>query len=181
MSGEHANIDERLHTFTDDARRADAIAARRRRNDRRVAASLSGTFAGTLTELAETNATVTILTRTGSNVRGQVVGLGPNLVVLATSDRSRTVLQFASIHGLREPGAGHDRTIDAITDGPDLAHILDEQAEGQGRLAFTLSSGHKVIGHISRVGIDQVVVTLDGDGESMTIPLPAIDQVVIER
>ena len=179
MTSESSNFDARLAELADEARRTEAIQARRQHDDRKLAAALSGTFAGTLTEIAETGAPVTVQMRTGGIVRGQIVSLGPNVVVLRVNESSLTVLSRLAIEGLREVGAGHDRMIDVIDGGANLAEILDNYAQGGRRVAFTLSTGNIMMGRIDRVGIDQVVIRLDGDGESMTIPLTAVDQVTV--
>lgn len=179
MTRESSNFDARLAELADEARRTEAIQARRQHDDRKLAAALSGTFAGTLTEIAETGAPVTVQMRTGGIVRGQIVSLGPNVVVLRVNESSLTVLSRLAIEGLREVGAGHDRMIDVIDGGANLAEILDNYAQGGRRVAFTLSTGNIMMGRIDRVGIDQVVIRLDGDGESMTIPLTAVDQVTV--
>ena len=179
MKGEQHSFDSQLHALTDEARRAEAIEQRRQRSNRAMSAALSGTFLGTLTELAETGATATILTRTGSAIRGQIAAVGPDIVVVQAAERARTIVRHAAIEGLREPGVGHNRTVESITNGPELAHILDGYVGEQTRMAFTLSTGNKMMGRIDRVGLDQLVITLDGGGETMTIPLAAIDQVVI--
>ena len=181
MHEPHGDFDSHLHALADEARRQEAIAARRRKADRRVSAALSGTFAGTLTELAEAGSVVSILTRVGSAIRGQIIALGPEVLVVRTGDQNRVALRTSAIEGVRESGSGHDRTVDEITSGADLAQILDAQAHDRRRVSFTMSSGNHIMGQINRVGLDQVVVTLDGDGETMTVPLFAIDQVVIER
>ena len=180
MQGEtHNNFDAGLQSMTDDARRSEAIEARKRRGDRRVAAGLSGTFAGTLTEIAESRSAVTVLTRTGSTLRGHIVSIGPDVIALGSTDRTRVVVRLQAIEGLRETGQGHDRNIAAVTGGLDLADVLDEAGNQRSRVTLTLASGNALAGHIDRVGIDQVVLTLDGDGEAMTVPLAAIDQVVV--
>lgn len=172
-------FDAQLDSLADEARRDEAIRARRQRADRRLAAALSGTFSGTLTELYETGATVTVLTRTGATIRGQIAEIGPDVVVLRSGARSRVIVSRVAIEGLREPGVGHDRTIHEIDGGAEMASLLDEYAAHRDRAAFTLSTGNRLMGTIDRVGIDQVVISLDGEGESMTIPLIAIDQVVL--
>lgn len=179
MQQEYGDFDSQLHALSDDARRQEAIAARRRKSDRQVAAGLSSTFAGTLTELAETGSIVTVVTRTGGTIRGQITALGPEIVVVRASDQASVILRTAGIEGLRERGAGHDRGVDAINSGADLALILDTYAQERHRVSITLASGNHMMGRVDRVGMDQLVITLDGDGESMTVPLSAIDQVVI--
>lgn len=179
MPGEQSSFDAQLHTLADDERRAQAIAARRRRGDRRAVAELSGTFLGTLTEVAETNGVVTVLTRTGSSFRGQVTSLGSEIVVLKAGEEINVVIRLEAVEGLREFGSGHDRTVESISNGPQLADVLDTYATERRRVSLTLSRGNNVVGSISRVGLDQIVLILDGDGETMTVPLAAIDQVVV--
>ena len=181
MPGEQSGFDAQLHTLTDTERRAQAIEERRRRSDRRAAAELSGTFLGTLIELLETSGVVTVLTRAGSNFRGQVVAVGPAIVVLRVGDGIQVVVRQAAIEGLREFGSGHNRTIEELSSGPQLADVLDSYATDHQRVSLTLSRGNNLVGSVSRVGLDQIVLILDGDGESMTIPLSAVDQVVVSR
>lgn len=172
-------FDSGLTALTDEARRAEAVAARQRRSDRKLSAALSGTFSGTLTELAETGAAVTVHLRSGHAVRGSLEALGPDIVIVSTGDATHAVVSRLAIEGIRESGAGHDRMVDSIESGPDLAQILDTYGEGHKRIAVTLSTGNQVMGRVDRVGLDQLVLRLDGDGDSMTVPLFAIDQVVL--
>lgn len=179
MERETNDFDTQLGSLADEARRDEAIRARRQRADRRLAAALSGTFTGTLMELSETGTTVTVLTRTGSTVRGHIVEVGPEVIVVHVGNRSRVLVSRNAIEGLRESGAGHNRTVLDVPEGPEMASILDGHAGHRDRASFTLSTGNRLMGIIDRVGVDQIVVSLDGDGESMTIPLTAIDQVVL--
>lgn len=181
MPGEQSGFDAQLHTMADAERRAQAIEARRRRSDRRAAAELSGTFLGTLIELVETNSVVTVLTRTGSHFRGQLRTVGPEIIVLNVGADIQVVIRQSAIEALREFGSGHDRTVEILPTGPQLADVLDSYATDRQRLSATLSSGNNLAGRVSRVGIDQLVLILDGDGEMATIPLAAIDQVVVSR
>jgi len=176
------SFDKNLTAMTDDARRAEAIRARQQRADREVAAALSGTFAGTLVELAETGSPVNIRTRSGSAIRGVVEQLGPDVVVVAQSDGSHQVLvRRLAIETLIEQGSGHDRHHEPADEGPKLAELLDELSSRRERIAVTLSTGNHVMGSILRVGVDQVVLRLDGDADTATVPLFAIDQVVLAR
>lgn len=179
MHGETHNFEAGLQAMTDDARRAAAIQARRQRHDRRVTSELSGTFAGTLIEIGETGSAATVLTRTGATLRGQIIAVGPEFVGLRTAERHEVIVRQRAIEGVREPGHGHDRSVDVGTAGFDLADVLDNASTMGRRVAFTLTSGNTLAGRIDRVGIDQAVLTLDGDGETITVPLQAIDQVVI--
>ncbi len=179
MAFKKSKFDAGLEALNDAARREEAARVRQQKEDRQLAAALSGTFAGTLVELAETGSVVTVQTRTGATIRGEITGLGPDVVMLRITDDSHAVLRRLSIEGLREPTVGHDRHVEEITEGPELAEILDDYSNEGQRLAFTLSTGNRIMGHVDRVGLDQVIITLDGDSDTMTIPLFAIDQVVI--
>jgi len=176
------SFDSELTSLTDDARRAEAIRARQQRSDRSLAAALSGTFTGTLVELAETRAPVSIRTRSGATIRGVVDRLGPDVVIVLQNDGTHEVLiRSLAIEALVEQGSGHDRHHEPITDGPELADHLDKLSGTNERIAVTLSTGNRLMGSIQRVGIDQLVLRLDGDADTVTVPLFAIDQVVMAK
>lgn len=181
MAHQPASFDDGLERLTDDARRAEATRARLQRSDRAMAASLSGTVVGTLTELFETRSPVSLMTRSGSHIRGEIEMLGPDVVVLRRGNSTRVLVRLSAIEGIREPGSGHDRDLESIPTGKTLGDHLDEMSVDHQRLAITLASGNLAMGVVSRVGIDQVTLRLDGDADSLTIPLAAIDQVVVER
>ncbi len=172
-------FDNKLQALADDARRAENARARLRRADRTLVDGLSGTFVGALTELAETQAPVTVLTRTESAIRGTIAVLGSDAIVVQ-SDKSASdvLLRTSSIEGLLECGAGHNRTIASVADRPSFAELLDRYAADRTRFAVTLRSGNRVMGTIARLGQDQVLLALDGSGDTMTIPTWAIDQVM---
>lgn len=181
MAHQHNTFDDELGRLADDARRAEATRSRRQRSDRSVAASLSATFAGTLVELLETQTTTAIATRSGSNIRGTIVALGVDLAVVDAAGGTRTIVRVSAIEGLRETGHGHDRATRDEPSGPSWGDLLDELAQDHDRLAITLASGNKVMGAVERVGLDQLVLRLDGGADALTIPLEAIDQAVIDR
>lgn len=181
MTQQPHSFDAELGRLTDDARRAEASKSRRRRADRSVAASLSATFRGTLIELMETAAPSVFLTRTGSTIRGHVSEVGPEVVVITSAASTRTVLRIGAIDGIREHGNGHDRHFADIAHGVEFSSLLDGLAQDRSRLSVTLASANKVMGVIERVGLDQLVLRLDGNADVLTIPLDAIDQVVIEQ
>ena len=180
MIHDESSFDKQLNDLTDDARRTEAARERLNRSDRALAAALSGTFAGTLTELAETQAPVSVLTRSGNSIRGTVLALGPDVVVMAPAEgQNRILVRRLAIEALVEQGPGHDRQVDAISSGPELAELLDEYSVDQDRLAVTMSTGNRLMGAVQRVGIDQMTLRLDGDADTVTVPLHAIDQVVL--
>lgn len=175
------SFDDALGQLTDDARRQDATRSRRQRADRSLAASLSATFAGSLVELLETQETAAVLMRSGSNVRGTIAAIGPDVLVLLSAGTTRSIIRISAIEGLREGGHGHDRSVQEIADGPSWGELLDEFTHNGERLALTLRSGNRVMGTVERVGLDQVVLRLDGGADALTIPLQAIDQAVVDR
>lgn len=176
------SFDQNLTQLTDDARRQAAAQERLKRSDRSMAAALSGTFAGTLIELAETRSPVTIRTRAADSIYGTVIGLGPDLVVISTNDKaSRVIVRQSAIEALLESGTGHDRYAEPISSGPDLSGLLDDYAETSERIGLTMSTGNRFMGSVLRVGEDQIVLRLDGDADTLTVPLSAVDQVVLAR
>ena len=181
MAHQPNTFDNELGRLADGARRAEATRSRVHRSDRSLAASLSATFTGTLVELFETQATASILTRSGSSIRGTIVALGADVVVVQSAGVTRTLVRVSAIEGLREAGHGHDRTTNEDANGPSWGELLDELTHDNDRLAITLGSGNKVMGAVERVGLDQLVLRLDGGADALSIPLHAIDQAVIDR
>lgn len=175
------SFDTELERLADDARRAEARRSRRQRSDRVISAELSATFFGTLTELLETQAAASVLTRSGSSIRGTIATLGPDVVVIASAASHETLVRVSAIEGIRQSGPGHNRAVDHIESGPQLGELLDELGENRERVALTLASGNRVMGTIDRVGFDQIVLRLDAESDCMTVPLAVVDQVAIER
>ena len=80
-----------------------------------------------------------------------------------------------------ESGSGHNRSNSTTSTGPTFAELLDRYSETNERIAATTTSGNTVMGTVERVGEDQVVLALDGSGDTLTVPTSAIDQVVTSR
>lgn len=175
------SFDSELGRLADAARRVEATRSRRQRTDRSVSAELSATFAGTLTELLETGTAASVLTRSGSSIRGSISEVGVDVVILQSVGGTRTLIRVSAIEGIRHAGPGHNRSIDDTTDGPAIGDLLDELSQANERVALTLNSGNRVMGTLDRVGFDQLVLLLDGESDGLTVPLAVIDQVVIER
>lgn len=143
---------------------------------------LSSTFHGSLLELAETGSPVTVLTRAGSNHRGTVAEVSADAAIVRTNTAGLEVLLRSScIEGIREVGPGHNRTIETAPQAPNFATLLDRYADTRERLALTVASGNKFMGHVRNVGDDQLILELDGCSDTMTIPVAAIDEVVLAR
>ena len=109
-----------------------------------------------------------------------MTGLGPDIVLVQPPGAAqRVVIRRLAIEAIIEHGPGHDRSVEAIDEGPELATILDDLSADHERIGLTLATGNKMMGAIVSVGVDQVVLRLDGEADTGTIPLFAIDQVVL--
>lgn len=110
------------------------------------------------------------------------MGLGPDVVVVQPAGaQRRIILRTLAIEAIVEQGPAHTRTVENLDGGPELADILDELSADNERIGLTLSTGNRVMGAILQVGIDQVALRLDGDADTITVPLFAIDQVVLAK
>lgn len=177
-----SSFDNRLQALADDERRARSARARQQNSDRKTVAELSGTFRGTLVELCETGSPVTVLTRSSASIRGLVLTVGTDVVAIRTSTGGSDVLvRLSVIEGLLEAGTGHNRSVPDTPSGPTFGELLDRYSESTERIAATVSSGNQVMGTVLRVGEDQIVLQLDGQGDAMTLRLDAIDHVVKSR
>lgn len=182
MPATPSSFDRELQALADEERRASKARARLQRADRKIMDGLSGSFVGTLIEIAETHAPVTVLTRTEAAVRGTIATVGTNVVAIRTAGSSSEVLiRIGAIEGLLESGSGHNRSNSTTSTGPTFAELLDRYSETNERIAATTTSGNTVMGTVQRVGEDQVVLSLDGSGDTLTVPTSAIDQVVTSR
>ncbi len=182
MPATSSPFDRELHALADDQRRADTARARLRRADRRVVDGLSGNFLGSLVELAETGAPVTVLTRTELTIRGTIADIGNDVIVIRTAKSGTEVLlRTSAVEGLLETGVGHDRRVVEQPGSPTFVELLDRYSETHERVAVTTSSGAKSMGYILRVGEDQSILQLDGSSTAMTIPTSVIDHVMVSR
>ena len=177
----HPDGSEWVLSFADEARRGEARRTRIERSDRAVAAELSATFVGTLVELAELGRPVVIVTGAGSHHRGRIAGVGADVIVVQReTDGRRVLLAPAAIDAIRESSPGHRRPVDDAPRSPRLADVLDELSTDGARLAVVTAGGNRFMGRAQHVGVDQLVIGLDGDGDSLTLPLAAIFEVAVE-
>ncbi len=180
MHSPPSNFDSELRSLTDHERRARSVSERRQRTDRVVLDAITSTFLGTLTELVESSAPVTVLTRNESSIRGTIESVASDVAVIrGNSGRNTVLVRLGAIEGLLEVGAIHGRRVEAPEDTRSFSDLLDAFAHSGVRVALTLSSSNRVVGRLGHIGYDQIVVTLDGSGESMTVPTAAIDQAVV--
>ncbi len=177
MSDREPGLDDALVGLTDDARRIAARDARRRRSDRRVADELSSTFTGTLTALAERGDVCVVQTRAGSMLRGQLVALADRALVVEAGDH-RTLVADRAVIGIRTatPIELTDRTLRSVND---IGGLIERFAPLDTRVAALVDGGQTISGRLRAIGGDQLVLTLDGDGDTMTVPIDAIDELTL--
>lgn len=174
-------VDRALVDFTDDARRDLLRRDRQERHDRQVVAELSGTFLATLIDLSETAAPTVLITGSGTHHRGTVAAVGPDVVVLqSVGDRRRILVAPAFVEAVRRPRRNQPRDAPVVAEGPRLGELLDDMAGERTRIVITTFGGNRFVGTLLAVGLDQVDLRLDGEGEALTIPLAAIAEAVID-
>lgn len=173
-------LDAALTNFTDGTRRDEARRARQTRTDQAVVDGLSGTFRGTLVDLAEARRPLTILTRSGAHHRGVISTVGADVVVVGdASNPQRLLIAIEAIEGLRAPHLGRGRASNHSS-GPHLADLLDSVFDSGQRAALTTRGGNRLMGVVDHVGEDQVTLRLDGDSDTVVVAISSIDEVAVE-
>lgn len=179
-------VDRALVDLTDDARRDLIRRDRQDQHDRLVVAELSGTFLGTLIDLSETTAPAVVITGAGTHHRGTVATVGPDVVVMQSvamhspGDRRRILISPAFVEAVRRPHHDRPRDTSVTAEGPRLGELLDDMAGARTRIVVTTFGGNRFTGTVLSVGVDQVELRLDGEGDGLTIPLAAIAEAVTE-
>lgn len=180
------SFEQALGDFADDARRTEAQRGRQQLHDNAVVAGLSGSFHGSLVELAEIGTPIVLITRGGLHHRGAIVAVGSDVVALAPdAGGKRILISIRAIEAVRGRAAPKNRTADDSATGPSLAILLDEFAQDRARVALTTAGGHQLMGTLVAVGIDQVTLRLDGNidltnADQVTVALGSVDEAVIE-
>lgn len=165
----------------------EAAAARSRTRWLRVAAESEATLAGTLYELAEAGRRVVLGCEVGAEgggadtIRGRIVGLGEDFVVVAAPDGLRTVARTSGIETVAAaPGErsvrGDRSPIVALT----LASALQALAEDRPDVVVVTRSGRRLRGRLVSTGIDVVRVRTEGDPPiTATVATATILQLVL--
>ncbi len=170
-----ARLDIGLRELTDRARQEAVRDDRRRAEDRQVLDELTSTFEGTLVSCAEAQHVVTCLTRNGTNARGVIEIVGTDAFVIATGG-TRTIVAKQALSALRtdrRPELNARTPSETVAWSDLLEHVL---AVGD-RVGLVLMGGHTVSGAVRHIGADQLMLRLDGDGDSLTVPFSSIDEV----
>lgn len=174
-----------LVDLADDARVADAIAARAEQRDLTARATELATLAGTLHDLAERRAGIGVTTTSGRTVQGTAVGLAVDHLAVATGagqlvfvrlDRVALVrpdpsLRAPAAQGERDPG--HDLLLLER-----LAHWVDDRPE----VAVGLTGvGDLVRGRLVAVAEDVLTLVAGPDRSPTYLAAEAIEVVAIDH
>lgn len=173
-------LDAALTDFTDGTRREEARKARQTKADQAVVDGLSGTFRGTLIDLAESRRPLTILTRNAAHHRGVVSTVGVDVVVVGDATNPQQLLiAIDAIEGLRAPHLGRGRA-GSNASGPHMADVIDSVFDNGQRATIITQGGNCLMGVVDHVGEDQVTLRLDGDNDTLVIAISKIDEVAVE-
>ena len=171
-----------LTLLLDEARADDMGAARTRERSLRRQAEEGATFRGTLLDLAERQAHVTIRTSSGRVSHGALVAVGIDFVALRAEDRGAVCVRLGALASVRlqagfgQGGAAGDRSspLDLV-----LVDVLARLVEERARVALT-TGADVVSGELRAVGGDVVTLRLDGDlRETCYLAAAAVDEVVV--
>lgn len=176
--------DDPLVGLTDDARLAEAVAARSAQRDLTMRASELATLAGTLRDLAERTAGVGVTTTSGRTFHGSAIGVAVDHLALATGSGQQVFVRLDAI-GLvrpdpdsRAPVAQGDRS-----PGQDLL-LLERCARwvhDRPSVALGVRGASDLLrGRLLAVSEDLVSVALDGSRTPAYVAGDAIEVVALE-
>jgi hypothetical protein len=164
----------------DAAALAEAVRRRRAERQTRDRSRELATWVGTLRDLAEAAAVVTVTTTAGSAHRGVLVGVAADHLVVQPGNGVSVVARAAVVtvrpavvDGSVRPAAGDRDPASAAR----LLDVLDRWREDAAPCHVTLRDGDVVQGHLGTVGED-VVSVVTGDG-AVHLPVDAIVAVTV--
>jgi hypothetical protein len=170
--------------LTDDERLAAAIQERSQLRDLTMRATELATLAGTLRDLAERRAGVSLLTVSGRTHRGSLIAVSVDHVVLATASGHQVLVRLDAIAvtrpdpDSRAPLAQGDR--DPATD-----QLLAERAslwvEDRPMLAVSIRGVPDLLrGRLLAVAEDLLTLSLDGARTPAYVTINAVEAVALE-
>lgn len=170
--------DDALRRLLDDERHADAVAARRRGQSLRGQAAESGTLAGTLIDLGERRAVVSLVTTGGRSLRGTIVSLGADLVVLRGPSNETVLVALGAVASVRtEPGTIRSIGDRLLRSEATLAEVVGELAVDRPHVAIHTGAA-AVSGELRAVGLD-VATLVQTDQTVAYVALGAVSDVVV--
>jgi hypothetical protein len=151
--------DDDLRRLTDDARRADAVASRRREQWLPRQAEDEGTFHGLLVDLSERQGPLALQTVVGRLLRGSVATLGTDFVALSGAPDGTILVPLTMVTAVSpEPGTAPtvgDR-FEATTAA--FAAVVADLAGDRPTVTLHTTAGGRVAGTLWSVGRDFGVV-----------------------
>lgn len=171
--------------LTDAAAHAAAIQARAERRERHDRAAETATWLGTLRDLTERAAAVVLLTRDARSLRGSLIGLSSDHLVLGLPSGGRIHLRLAAVRTVRPeagraaPTASGDRPAPADATLEDVIDGLAEQ--GGPAVLHVRDLADPLHGEVHGIGEDVVTFRLASPEPAVVyLPVGSVDAVVLE-
>lgn len=142
-------------------------------------------MAGVLLDLGERREDVLLSTRGGATLRGSVVAIGADFVVVRDVRQGDTFVPLAAAALVRPaPGAGAPRRDAPSGDRPVAYELVLAQAlvelSAEGPAIRAVVGGTEVRGTLRSAGFDVAAVQLDGDRRDVVhLAVDAIDHLVV--
>jgi hypothetical protein len=161
-------LDDLLQRLLDDSRADAGRDSRRRRRVLEALAEESAHLQGTLVDLCERDASLTVRTIDGQNRRGTIRLVATDFVVLATDAGDAWIALRAVEHvrpspdELHTPATGDRRAHDLL-----FAEALARVAPDRPEIAVHGASGDAVLGRLRSAGSDLLTLELDGPGRPL--------------
>lgn len=171
-----------LETWLAEGRVDAAAAERARQHWLERQAGEDSTLTGVLMDLGERGGPVAVRTIGGRVLRGPVVALGADFVIVREERRGDAIVPLTAVATLR--AAPGERP--AVGDRPPalvvlLADALVELAVNRPSVIVAVA-GEDLRGDLARAGRDIVAIALDdGHRTEVTVPVDAIDHLVVHR
>ena len=175
----------RLERWAAEARAEDAALQRTRERWLRQQAEEGASLLGVLCDLAERGAAVVVRTRSGRQHRGAVVAVGEDFVAVgppSAQSGGGTLVALAAISSVRTPGGSATVGDRPVRTRLRLAEVLAGlAAERERALIVPLDGEDAVAGSVRSVGVDVVVVRLDGpEPATAYVPVAAVGELVLD-
>jgi hypothetical protein len=158
----------------DEATAGEQASARGRERWLRRQATEGATLLGTLLDLAETGAPVTVWTASDRRVEGVPVGVGPDVVVLRHGGE-HVAVRLGAVTVVR-PAPGQD-AVAATGDRPaalrlGFVDLLARLADDRPEIAVVLGTGDTIGGTLLAVGADVLTIGVGAGGDVAYVSVP---------
>jgi Protein of unknown function (DUF2642) len=173
--------------FLDEARAEEAARSRARERWLRQQTAEEARFAGTLVDLLERGAPLSVRTTMGRVHHGTLVAVGRNFCLLRTASEAETYVALDAIvwvrpsAAARAPAATGDRC--GVSLDLTLNELCNHLAADRPRVRVTVHrDAEPIAGQLRAVGVDVLTLRLDGEAcGTCFVPTTAVAEVVIVR